>query len=244
MVTATKQRSDPSFRRSVLRNVAGAIGLVALVAVIFGILGMIGREDPAGPAGQAQQDGPQSTSSEEGASGDDVGDDTRSDGPSDATDDDVDVDSDADDPPPGDTVPDADGSAPDADGSGPDADNAEDTSAEDTSDGTSGQDEGTSQPSAPTIDPAQISVQVLDGYGQDGGAATDAVYQQIEEAGYRIVARNPAIAYSVTTVLWTAGHQAEAQQVANLIGAAEVREQPGNLSEQVNVHVVVGADRG
>jgi hypothetical protein len=97
---------------------------------------------------------------------------------------------------------------------------------------------------APAIDPAEVSVQVLDGYREDGGAAADAVAAELAEAGYRIVARNPAILYSVTTVLYTAGNEAAGRQVAAELGVSEVREQPGNLSTAVAVHVVIGADRG
>jgi hypothetical protein len=87
-------------------------------------------------------------------------------------------------------------------------------------------------------------VQVLDGYQADGGAAADAVAAELADAGYRIVAQNPALLYQVTSVLWTAGNEAAGQQIAAEIGAGEVREQPGNLSTSVMVHVVVGADRG
>ena len=93
------------------------------------------------------------------------------------------------------------------------------------------------------IDPADVSVQVLDGYQQDGGAAVDEVAARLGELGYRVVATNPALRYEVTTVLWTDGFEAEGRQVAEDLGAAEVRQQPGNLSTQVAVHVVVGADR-
>lgn len=94
------------------------------------------------------------------------------------------------------------------------------------------------------IEPDTVSVQVLDGYQQDGGSAADAVAAQLADEGYRIVARNPALRYDVTAVLWTAGNEEAGKQIARDIGAAEVREQPGNLSTAVMVHVVVGADRG
>lgn len=94
------------------------------------------------------------------------------------------------------------------------------------------------------IEPATISVQVLDGYQADGGAAARAVADEIVAAGYNLIARNPALRYDVTTVLFTAGSEAAARQVAATIGASEIREQPGNLSTAVDVHIVVGADRG
>ncbi len=100
------------------------------------------------------------------------------------------------------------------------------------------------EPEPERIDPGSISVQVLDGYQADGGRAADAVAAELTDEGYRIVARNPALRYDVTAVLWTSGNQEAGEQIAGDIGAAEIREQPGNLSTSVMVHVVVGADRG
>ncbi len=232
---------DTSFRRSLLRNIAGAIGLVVLVAGVFAVLGMIGRADVDDPD-LAIDDVPD----------DEVPEEDPSDG---------DAASDDGDPADGDTR-DPDGTG---EGSADDAGTGEaDTGEAAPDDGAPGEaapndatpDDGAPEgddapepdpepdPPAPTIDPAEISVQVLDGYRQDGGAAADAVGDQLQEAGYRIIARNPALNYSVTTVLWTDGFEAEARQVAAEIGAAEVQQQPGNLSTDVNVHVVVGADRG
>ena len=93
------------------------------------------------------------------------------------------------------------------------------------------------------LDPGDVTVQVLNGL-QDGGAAASGVADELESAGYRIVAENPAILSDVTAVLWTAGNEEAARQVAAAIGAEEVRRQPGTLSDSVAVHVVVGADRG
>jgi hypothetical protein len=93
------------------------------------------------------------------------------------------------------------------------------------------------------IDPGDVTVQVLDGL-RDGGSAAAGVADELESVGYRIVAQNPAILSDVTAVLWTAGNEEAARQVAAAIGAEEVRRQPGTLSDSVAVHVVVGADRG
>jgi hypothetical protein len=144
------------------------------------------------------------------------------------------------DPDPGDEP----GATPPADPTPPPAAPDDDTGEADPDEGTS-PDEGT-EPDAPDtgFDPATISVQVLDGYQLDGGDAANAIAEQLRTAGYDVIAENPAIAYEVTTVLWTAGFEAQARQVAEEIGATEVREQPGNLSTEVAVHVVVGADRG
>lgn len=218
---------DPSFRRSVLRNVAGAVGLVVLVAGIFGVLGMIGREDVDDPD----------------LAIDDVPSEEVEDEPDDESSEPVE---DPEDPEPADDEPaDDDPNGEDPDAEDPDADTDDEAPDADDEDDAPSDEESEPAPDAPAaIDPGEISVQVLDGFRADGGAAADAVNEQLRDAGYNIVARNPAIAYEVTTVLWTDGFEAEARQVAEEIDAADVREQPGNLSTNVNVHVVVGADRG
>ena len=127
----------------------------------------------------------------------------------------------------------------------PDADEEPDTEEpEEAPEEEAPEEEAEEEPEEERIDPGSISVQVLDGYQDDGGSAADAVAAELSDAGYRIVARNPALRYDVTAVLWTAGNEAAGEQIARDISAAEVREQPGNLSTSVMVHVVVGADRG
>lgn len=234
-MSAAKHTSsrDPSFRRSLLRNVAGAVGLVVAVAAIFGVLGMIGRADPDPSSDVADGSDEPAGGSETEAPADEAPDDSADEaaGGSEGT---------------GQEAADEDGEAAGAE-DGED-DGAEDAEAED--DGSSDEEPAEEPPAEeepatePEIDPSTISVQVLDGYREDGGTAADAVFEQLQSAGYNIIARNPAIAYEVTTVLWTEGFEAEGRQVAQEIGAAEVRQQPGNLSNEVNVHVVVGADRG
>lgn len=205
---------DPSFRRSLARNAAGAVGLVVLVAAIFGVLGMIGRADtdldiadePEEPAAPAEE-----PDDEPAAPADEPADEPRAEEPE----------------PPAEEPEEA------PDEEAPDEDAAEEAAEE------------PAAPAAEPIDPGTISVQVLDGYRQDGGAAATAVFEELQAAGYRIVARNPAIAYDVTTVFWTPGSEDEARQVAREIDAPVVEEKPADsLSDQVNVHVVVGADRG
>lgn len=140
-----------------------------------------------------------------------------------------------------------DDAAPDPDPE-PEPAEPEPTEPDDGDDPDDGADPDPEEPTEPEqpdrIAPDTISVQVLDGYQADGGAAAAAVADELVAAGYRVVARNPAIRYELTTVLWTAGSQAAAEQIGREIGAAEVRQQPGNLAESVMVHVVVGADRG
>lgn len=92
--------------------------------------------------------------------------------------------------------------------------------------------------------PEDISVQVLDGYREDGGTAASGVVDELEAAGFRVVAENPAIPYDETAVFWASdAFEEEARMVAEALGVTDVREQPGNLSANVAVHVVVGADR-
>jgi outer membrane biosynthesis protein TonB len=91
--------------------------------------------------------------------------------------------------------------------------------------------------------PADISIQildaVLDGTGDDAARVAD----QLAADGYRVVARNQAVRrYDQTTVMYTSGNEAKARQLAAVYGYARVEPQPGNLSDSVDVHLVVGAD--
>jgi hypothetical protein len=116
-------------------------------------------------------------------------------------------------------------------------------------------DDGPGAPSAPTApgraaeeeedDVASdgVTVQVLD--GGVGRSAVDEVVLLLEDAGYDVVAVNVArCCYERTTALWSAGREGLAGDLATAIdGIAEVRRNP-NLSEVVDVHVVVGTDWG
>lgn len=100
-----------------------------------------------------------------------------------------------------------------------------------------------SEPPTDDLDPSAITIQVLDGVLTDNGQAVDDVATQLEELGYDVVATNRARQpYDRTTVFYTAGNEAQARKVADAIGASVVQEQPGNLSNSVQVHLVVGAD--
>ncbi|HEX9888392.1 MAG TPA: LytR C-terminal domain-containing protein [Nitriliruptorales bacterium] len=90
---------------------------------------------------------------------------------------------------------------------------------------------------------SSISVQVLDAVLDDGSAAASDVEQRMKADGYRVVARNKASkTYDVTTVFYSAGSEAQAQQIAEQYGWSRVEGKPDNLSDSVQVHVVVGAD--
>jgi hypothetical protein len=94
----------------------------------------------------------------------------------------------------------------------------------------------------PAVDPASITIQVLG--GADLAADEDAVIACLDGAGYSdlITGNRARTSYDATTVFYTGDAQAEAQQVADTLGVATVEQQPGNLSEDVPVHVVAGND--
>jgi hypothetical protein len=95
-------------------------------------------------------------------------------------------------------------------------------------------------------DPAGVTVQLLDAELDDGGAAIGRAADALEAEGFDVVAENRvaaarAGAYTVTTVLYTPGREAEGRLVAATLGATEVRAvTPENsLTDRVMVHVVV-----
>ena len=101
----------------------------------------------------------------------------------------------------------------------------------------------TQTPAPPAIDPASISVQVLDAAGDGGEKATD-VAAKLRAAGYRVVAETDAVrVYEESTAFFTRGHQPAARQIAEFLPAFDVvDEKPANLTDSVNVHIVVGED--
>jgi hypothetical protein len=222
---------EPSLRVSLLRNLAGAVGLVVLVAAVFGVIGMIGRADTPTPVAAEAPDGADEADDTEEADAEPV----PEDGTEDADEADEPAAEDEPEPTPSPDEPDeADEAA---------ADEPEEAAADEVDEEPAPEDE-TEEPAAPAIPPGDISIQVLDGYKTDGGTAARGVAASLRDQGYRVVAENQALSYERTAVLWTEGNEAAARQVAAEIGAAEVRAQPGNLSSAVDVHVVVGADRG
>lgn len=104
----------------------------------------------------------------------------------------------------------------------------------------------TEAPTEPQFEPGDITIQVLDAVG-DGGSTHGAVLDCLGAAGYDDLIPNSASRiYASTTVFFTPGeeNQAMAQQVAATLGVGAVEEKPGNLSDSVPVHVVVGEDGG
>lgn len=90
-------------------------------------------------------------------------------------------------------------------------------------------------------EPGATLVQVLDGGG--GPSATQEVVGVLRDLGYDIVAVSGArCCYEETTVLFTEGNEAVGRALADRDDRLkEVRANP-NLSESVDLHVVVGRD--
>ncbi len=90
---------------------------------------------------------------------------------------------------------------------------------------------------------SSISIQILDAVLDDGDQAVDKWRATLRDDGYRVVAKNDAIRkYEKTTVMYTAGFRAQAEQIAKDYGFTEVQEKPDNLSDSVQIHLVVGED--
>jgi hypothetical protein len=86
-----------------------------------------------------------------------------------------------------------------------------------------------------------MTVQVLNGTNVSGADQTMA--DRLEELGYQVINVVPAaINYEETTVLWSYAESAEAaERLAERYGW-QVKPKPDNLSTQVALHIVVGAD--
>ena len=90
-------------------------------------------------------------------------------------------------------------------------------------------------------DPAATSVQVLDAGG--GSTAAADVADVLSGLGYDVVAINPSRAdYDVTTVLFTAGNEAEAEAMRARDERFAETAPNERLSDGVDLHVVVGPD--
>lgn len=98
----------------------------------------------------------------------------------------------------------------------------------------------TDQPAAPDLKAEGVAVQVLNGTGD--AAADDLVADRLARLGYTVVAVSPAAkAYPRTVVFWVGG----ADEAARALAAKfdwESEAAPGNLSSEVDLHVVVGAN--
>jgi outer membrane biosynthesis protein TonB len=260
VTNAEHASSDTSFRLSVLQHVGGATVVVTLVALVFWAIGTVGGpedgllaaadEADAGddapepePTADPEPDEPEPEPDEPEPEPDEPEPEPEPDEPESEPEADPEAEPDSDpdpepEPEPDEPEPDEPEPEPEPDESEPDEPESEpeaDPEAEPEPD---------PDPEPETVAPEDVTIQVLDGYQADGGTAASSLASDLTDAGYRVIARNPALRYDVTTVLWTTGNEEAGRQVAAAIGAADVRQQPGTLSDAVAVHVVVGADQG
>lgn len=90
------------------------------------------------------------------------------------------------------------------------------------------------------LKPDGLTVQVLNGTGD--GEADDVMADKLARLGYTVVAVSPSSrAYPRTTVFWVGDAQKSASQLAERF-EWKVDPAPDNLSREVDLHVVVGAD--
>lgn len=93
-----------------------------------------------------------------------------------------------------------------------------------------------------TIAPSRITVQILDAAG-DGGARARAAASRLKADGYSVVAMNEASrVYSRSEVMYSPGDESKARQIAAVYGFSSVRPKPANLTNTVDVHLVIGRD--
>ena len=102
------------------------------------------------------------------------------------------------------------------------------------------------EPPADGPSPGDVSVQLLD--GSAGDAAVTRARTTLTDAGFRIAATRSARAYDVSTIFYTVGFEDEGRLVGRTLGVTEIRPMTDlpaerRLSENVMVHVVLGADR-
>ncbi|MFN2557578.1 MAG: LytR C-terminal domain-containing protein [Nitriliruptorales bacterium] len=93
-----------------------------------------------------------------------------------------------------------------------------------------------------TVAPSRISVQILDAAG-DGGTRARMAASRLRADGYNVVAINQASrTYPRTEVMYSPGDEAKARQIAFAYGFSSVRPKPSNLTNAVDVHLVIGRD--
>ena len=97
--------------------------------------------------------------------------------------------------------------------------------------------------SAGEIPPGEISIQVLDAVHDPGAVTAHRIADRLKADGYDVLVVNPAgKLYGTTTVMYTPGHEDAARQIAKAYGFAKVTAAVSNLSNSVDVHLVVGSD--
>lgn len=99
-------------------------------------------------------------------------------------------------------------------------------------------------PAESRVAPSAISLQVLDAVRTDGAATAQRLADRMEGDGYDVVVVRTAVrVYDTSVVMYTPGHEAEADRVAAAYGIERVEPKVDNLSDSVEVHVIVGTDR-
>jgi len=94
----------------------------------------------------------------------------------------------------------------------------------------------------PAVDPATVSLSVLNGTLKTGEAATAA--QQLSKFGYTTSSGNaPTQSYAQTWVYYAAGHARAAADVAHIVGGgAPTAPMPASIASAEDVVVVIGSD--
>lgn len=91
---------------------------------------------------------------------------------------------------------------------------------------------------------AAVSVQVLDGVHDDSSVAAQSLADRMRADDYDVVVVQRAVRpYEATVVMYTPGRQEAADQLAADYDLGTVEPKVASLSDEVDVHVVVGADQ-
>lgn len=210
--------------RSLPLAIGAAVGVIVACAALFAFVGAI--RDDGGPAIDAADPGTATATASDTDAPADTGDGAASEPESSSTA-----------PAEGESAPAEDASSPAEEEPAP---SEEEPSETDTEPAESGD-----EPNG-DVDPAAVSIQVLDAVGTDGGAAAQEVRDELEAAGFDVIVINGSRrTYEATTVFWSEGQGPAGRAVADALSASEAERTPEevSLSESVDVHVVVGLDR-
>ena len=103
------------------------------------------------------------------------------------------------------------------------------------------EDGGNSKKKAPKLITEGIDVQILNGTSE--GGIDDVMADKLARLGYTVVAVSPSgRAYDETVVFWTAGSEDVGAALADRFDW-KLEPAPSNLSSEVHLHIMVGADR-
>ncbi len=106
--------------------------------------------------------------------------------------------------------------------------------------------EPTETAAASTVTPGNVTVQLLDATGTGDRSTARKVADQLKAAGYNVVVVNRASkVYEATTVFWSEGQDQAGKQIAREFSFPKAEATPDEvqLSNKVNVHIVVGTDQ-